>query len=683
VVAGLVAGVVWIPDHHHGARPQPVVAQQGHPAYRLTGALVSFQGCSDYLSYIKAQAAAIVGPYGLQSGTSGYPYKSPSAVPAVAGGMQSQGASSGAVSAGPSSAAAGSSSSAQPQSTFSQTNDQVAGVDEPDTVKTDGHTVVTLTGPTLRVLDTNAHTLGSLQLPGDTSGGFLLDGTQAVVFSSTDTALAVGDVVQPEYPVAQPVPPTESAQVAVVDLSDPTHPQLVRTFELDGTIVAARLVAQQVNLVVRTDGPRIDFTNPSAGADPSAAQAINKQLIANSTLADWLPAWQVENPNGSTTARQPIASCDAVARPQQASGTSTVSVLSLDPASSSPGPGTSVVGAGDTVYATADHVYVAGAVANPADAGAAPSQYGCCSVAPPVGASTRIYAFDTPASGPPVFVASGSVPGWLLNSYAMDEDAHGLLRVASTSMSSSGASNSQISVLRPQGTELALTGSVSGLGNGQFLRAVRFLGDQAYVVTFRTFDPLYVVDLTNPSKPVVSGQLEQPGYSEFLYPLPGNRLLGVGVQITDNEPSGVVVATYNVADPAHPTQIDSSPLTQGFLDGTQGFDPHAFLYWPPVGLALIATPTGVSYGGPPVISPGGGAGISTGGPAGVANSVGGSVAAYQIGTDGHLSRTATLSHSNATATRSIVIGSSVWVITDSGIVTANLTDLPATTWRPY
>jgi hypothetical protein len=548
-----------------------------------------------------------------------------------------------------------------PPGSFSQTNDQVAGVDEPDTVKTDGRVVLTLQGPTLRVLDLGAHVLGSLQLSGDTGGGFLLAGDRAVVLSS-NSATAPGPlgVAEPYGSIA----PTRSgstatARVAVVDLSNPRQPRLVRTLLFDGTIVAARLVGGQIRLVLRTDGPRSTFVTPWTAGDADSATAANRRLIAQSTPGDWLPAWQAENPDGSTTPRRPVAGCDSIARPQQASGLSTVTVLSLDAATGSPGPGTSVVAAGDTVYATADHLFVAGPIGSGANPYAGASQAGCCTILPPRRASTRIYAFDTTASGPPIFEGTGSVPGWLINSYAMDEDSHGLLRVASTSQSAEGGSNSQIAVLASSGGQLVPLGAVGGIGQGEFIRAVRFIGDQAYVVTFRSFDPLYVVDLRNPRQPVLAGELDQPGFSEFLYPLPGKRLLGVGVEITDGEPSGLLLATYDVSDPAHPRRLDSSVLVSGFQYVAQGYDPHAFLFWSPTSLALVAVPDN---------------GIDT---------AASEVAAYQIGADGRLSRAATLGHDPNPATRSVVIGGVVWAVTDAGVVTANLTNLTATTWHGY
>jgi hypothetical protein len=414
--------------------------------------------------------------------------------------------------------------------------------------------------------------------------------------------------------------------------------------------------------VLRSDGPRINFVTPSSSGDTNSAIATNRRLIAGSSIGDWLPAWQLERPDGSITARRPLTTCDSVARPPQASGLSTVTVLALDPAATAPGPGTSVVAAGQTVYATADHVYVAGptgATANPYD-GAQPE--GCCSVLPPVQASTRIYSFATPPSGPPVFQGAGSVPGWLINSYALDEDSHGMLRVASTARSSTGTTQSQITVLATSGKQMMTVGTVGGLGTGEFIKAVRFIGDEAYLVTFRSFDPLYVLDLANPRKPALVGELDQPGFSEFLYPLPGQRLLGVGVEITDGEPSGLVVATYDVSKPAHPRQLDSSVLAAGYQSVTQGYDPHAFLYWPGADLALVAVPEQGPYG------PNGG---------------GFGVAAYQIGANGHLTRSATLAHGTDSATRSVVIDGQVWALTSAGVITADITDLPANTWHSY
>ena len=641
-VAGVAAASVLIATAG-GTGPSAPVRQIG--PYRLTGALVSFNGCDSYLSYVKHRAMSEVGPYGLSTN----PYykgliqdrlRAPIAGPVLTGTFGGTGVAHTPALPVPS-----------PAPGFSTTNNQVAGVDEPDTVKTDGNHVVTLTGPTLRVLDTSARVIGSLRLDGDTGGGLLLAGDRAVVLSSGDTAETpyFGGLIR--YPQTQP---SNTARVAVVDLSQPDQPKLLRTFLFDGTAVAARLVDGQVRLVLRSDGPRLAFQSASESVTPRAAKRENRQLIATSTLDDWLPAWQTQAPDGSTTARQRISSCDAIARPHHASGLSTVSVLSLDPAANAPGPATSVVAAGDTVYASAGHVYVAGATSEPIHKGhrSTPQALKYGSYRPDL-IQTRIYDFATSGDGQPQFVAAGAVPGTLLSSYAMDEDAAGRLRVASTTQDRHGRTDSRVSVLAVSGKTLTTLGSVDGLGQGQDLRAVRFVGDLAYVVTFRNFDPLYVVDLRDPANPRVVGQLEQPGYNEFLYPLSDDRLLGVGVSIKNNEPAQLLISTYDVSDPAHPQQIDEAVLAKGFAAAESGFDPHAFLSWPASHLVVAAVPNG------------------------------GGASAYRVGADGSLAPVTTLSHDHLNPDRTLVLGNELWATTVSGVITAPLPALNRRTWHAY
>ena len=81
--------------------------------------------------------------------------------------------------------------------------------------------------------------------------------------------------------------------------------------------------------------------------------------------------------------------------------------------------------------------------------------------------------------------------------------------------------------------ELSQVGRVGGLGRGERVFAVRFMGDTGYVVTFRQVDPLYTLDLSQPARPRVLGELKIRGYSSYLHPVGPDRLLGVGQDATD------------------------------------------------------------------------------------------------------------------------------------------------------
>nr|MDT0667876.1 beta-propeller domain-containing protein [Micromonospora sp. DSM 115978] len=112
-----------------------------------------------------------------------------------------------------------------------------------------------------------------------------------------------------------------------------------------------------------------------------------------------------------------------------------------------------------------------------------------------------------------------------------------------------------IVVLEVRGQQLTEVGKVGGLGVGEQIYAVRYLGDVAWVVTFRQTDPLYAVDLSDPTRPVVRGELKLPGFSTFLLPLPDDRLLGVG-ESAEGPSGGTKLALFDISDLSAPRLLD-------------------------------------------------------------------------------------------------------------------------------
>ena len=147
-----------------------------------------------------------------------------------------------------------------------------------------------------------------------------------------------------------------------------------------------------------------------------------------------------------------------------------------------------------------------------------------------------------------------------------------------------GTSESTVYVLRQDGRSLDVVGKVGGLGKGERIYSVRFVGATGYVVTFRQTDPLYTVDLRDPAKPTVTGELKITGYSAYLHPAGDGRLLGIGQEATEQgRIQGTQISLFDVRDPAKPNR-----LAQYHVQGAHSeaeFDPHAFLYWPQTGLA--------------------------------------------------------------------------------------------------
>jgi uncharacterized secreted protein with C-terminal beta-propeller domain len=115
---------------------------------------------------------------------------------------------------------------------------------------------------------------------------------------------------------------------------------------------------------------------------------------------------------------------------------------------------------------------------------------------------------------------------------------------------------------------------------------VRFIGQTGYVVTFRQTDPFYTIDLSNPSLPILAGELKIPGYSAYLHPIGEGLLLGVGQDADlDGRVKGTQVAVFDVTDPSAPRQQDKLTLPGSYSQAE--WDHHAFLYWAATGTAVL------------------------------------------------------------------------------------------------
>jgi uncharacterized secreted protein with C-terminal beta-propeller domain len=258
--------------------------------------------------------------------------------------------------------------------------------------------------------------------------------------------------------------------------------------------------------------------------------------------------------------------------------------VTIDPRNPVPQKGSTVIGGGDTVYASPTNLYVT----SQRLPGPAPMPINRPADVVPVPDATQIHKFDISGRSA-VYEATGTVDGSVLNQFSMSEYS-GDLRIATTSgpvseFPTQTLSHSAVTVLRQRAGALVQVGRVGGLGAGQRIYAVRFIGPVAYVVTFRQIDPLYTIDLHNPLLPRVVGQLHIPGFSAYLHPIGDGLLLGIGDQVDAMaRPIASKASLFDVSDLAHPKDLQDLKL--GGPGGGQ-FDHHGFLWWAPRKLAVI------------------------------------------------------------------------------------------------
>ena len=567
--------------------------------------LSAFSSCASLLKHVKAEAVKVVTPYGLP-GMFGGGDDAVMLDSAVAQRTSAEGATaaSGAGSSGPKSVA-DSSSSAPPA--FSGTNVQEQGVDEPDVLKSDGRRLVTLAKDKLQIADITGKAprrLGSLDfaVDGHKPAELLVIGDRVVVFSTGYGGRGGPGVLEDRAVVGSSgrssagssgsstwVGWSQSSTVRIVDISDPAKPNVVSTLTLEGQYVSARLVAGVVRMVVSSQPGQLPMGSPLTPGEVGEKEALetNKAAIERSKISDWLPEYRLER-KGKAPVTELLAPCSAVLRPKDFSGLGTVSVLTLDPADPKPVSPSCVLGGGGVVYASTSNVFVATQrwMAQPM-----PGMGGAEAVSPPPTASmadTLLHQFAIPDAKPAEYVASGELPGTIVNQFSLSEH-DGKLRVATTARRMDGSTESFVQVLQANDDgKLVVIGKVGGLGHeGETIQSVRFIGDRGYVVTFRQTDPLYVLDLSDPKHPKVTGELKIPGFSSYLHPLSEDVLIGIGQGPDERGGQGLQLSLFDVADPARPVRTANLVLPNTSSDAQH--DHHAFTWWPATRQLILPT----------------------------------------------------------------------------------------------
>jgi len=595
--------------------------------------LVPFRSCGDLLGYVKTQALPLVGPYGFGGFSAVRGGLPPSATPAAgtarAGATPTEGVD------------------------YSGTNVQEQGVDEPDLVKTNGTTLFAVAGGRLNSVDvtgTRPLLLDTLKLDGGWSNELLLAGDRLLVLSRGGYWL---QPVPAATALVSPYLPAKSV-LSEIDVSNPKALRLVRTLTLDGAYVDARLVGTTARIVVSAQVPTVlPFKQPTDSTDAALATARshNRTVVQSSRLGSWLPTYRIRRAGRPAQAARPLVQCRSVDRPQQFSGLGMLTVLTVDLAKGLvPVDSVGVMTDARIVYASPDNLYLATERWADRPPPATPTE-------PQPNVSTAIHRFDISDPTRTHYRGSGVVSGYLLNRWALSEHG-GVLRVVSTDAPAwfgpSDSTESSLTTLRPGDGALNQIGRVGNLGKGESVYAVRFVGPTAYVVTFKRVDPLFTVDLSDPTRPRVLGQVELPGYSAYLHPIGADLLLGIGQDVEQGRPVGTQLSLFDVSDLRHPTRLAHATLGPGWSESES--DHHAFLFWPRTGLVVVPFDQ---------------------------RAVG-----YLVGRARGIDLVGRIVHPTGAAAgaairRSVVVGDSVFTVSDAGVASSSLGTLAPRGWAPF
>ncbi len=532
---------------------------------------------------------------------------------------------------------------------YSETNNQEEGVDEADFLKTDGYHIYMINNNQLVIL--GVPEFGNITLESNTT----LEGTPMQMLVNGNQLVIISYVSYWDLPVDDPVRIAMMADAderdgsysyyrysnkvkfSVLNITNRSDPQIDRELYLDGSYQTSRLVGGSLRAVTHSyaqleglrtypilpdsywdmdydDSKRQDVWNESI----DETIAYNMHVIESLTLADFAPRMHERMSNGtvvelstvSTTCEEFAAAADSVGR-----GFTTIMTIELF---------------GDMIEYELDHVSSSWVEVY--------ASQNMLILAEPANdwwwywrnddfeEATNIHAFDISEGGLTTYIGSGRVTGTVNDQFALSE-YNGTIRVATTqdvwgrwwledTDDWVGPTN-DVYVLAPaeclipegcddQVPELMQIGHVGGIAPGETIWSSRFIGEKGYLVTFRNIDPLWTIDLSDPTNPQVIGELEVPGVSTYIHPLGDDHLLTIGIAGGENnlglDWGNTQISLFDVSDFANPTlasALQLAPVDRNSEDwwswswsySEATYEHKAFTYWAPAELLAIPLST--------------------------------------------------------------------------------------------
>lgn len=419
---------------------------------------------------------------------------------------------------------------------YSDTNNQVQGVQEADIVKTDGKFIYALVQNDLRILQVDSGSTPLTQVSCTEVKESVYDktsqntytwhvkemhlyGDRLVILYNIRTERRGNDNDSIRYATYLGVNRTG---MVLYDVSDRSAPQRMLCYSQSGAMLSSRMVGQYLYLI----------------SNDSVYQQYKEEDVFS-----FVPSVISDEKEYALQPQDIYMNDDAIRA-------SYVVLGGIDINDGTAVSQKAVLGSGNTVYVSEDSIYLTCAAASKNTAISASST-----------SIVRVQYKD----GVLNLAAQGSVPGWLLNQFSMDE-YNGYFRIVTTD-----AREQMGNALFVLDKDLKVTGKITGIAPDEQVKSVRFDGEIGYFVTFRQTDPLFAVNLSNPENPVILSKLKIPGYSSYMQTYGENLLLGIGYEADEISGGiiGVKVSMFDTTDKTNVTQKHKLVLSEYYYTAVQ------------------------------------------------------------------------------------------------------------------
>lgn len=466
-------------------------------------------------------------------------------------------------------------STASEQPDYSGTNIQVEGVDESDIVKTDGSYIYEVTNKCVAIIKAypavNMELESTIKFDDDNfyPGELYVDGNYLVVTGQTykteEWRIPYGSSSLPYYESTPYYCNIGIVKIMIYDISDRKNPKEIRNAQIEGNLMSSRKIGSKLYLVSNS---YVDYY--------LLQQGIRDLTPSYYDSADSLEPCKVSLEDVKYF---PDSVCDNFM---------TVGVIDVNNGEMKVD---TYLGSGQNIYASIDNLYVAVTKFQPVK-NPVPINDSKISIVAPINLSQDTVLYRFSLNDGAKCAAKGEVPGRILNQFSMDE-YDGCFRIATTTgetwMNGEYASKNNMYVLDEN---LNISGKIEGIAPGEKIYSVRFMGNRGYMVTFRTVDPLFVIDFSSHDNPRILGSLKIPGFSDYLHPYDENHIIGFGkdtieIPIKDEKGKsvdtrayylGMKIAIFDVTDVTNPVEMYTVKIGDRGTDSDLLYNHKALLF---------------------------------------------------------------------------------------------------------
>lgn len=474
---------------------------------------------------------------------------------------------------------------------YSQTNVQETEVDEADKIKTDGEYLYVTDDNAVHIVNAapadSMSYLSTISVSGNVDSIYLYNDTLIILYKTTEwsgLSWAMPDVdCRLGVGLNYCLPIKAQTGVLIVDVSDPLSPEKIKEWTIDGWMVSSRLINSRLHIIQRflPDLPPLQLTYDGTEEDRAETIAANDQTLESIALGDLIPYFEVVDNEGIPSESAPLIIPEDFYQPNESNGGSIVSIVSFNlnnPSGDFQSLG--LIADAHTVYASTQALYIASSQWNHGVAIEQSDDY----------FKTYLYKFGL-TGGTAELEGTGEVKGRTLNQFSMGE-YDDVLRIATSTGAAWGATTeSNIYCLEGIDDRLEVIGALEGLAPGEDIYSARFIGTRGFLVTFVKIDPLFTIDLSDPTNPVVAGELKVPGYSDYIHPLGDNHLITIGKDTIMEDGfawyQGLQLSIFDISDFSDP-QLQHKELIGDRGTNSEALDNHkAFTFWAENGLLAI------------------------------------------------------------------------------------------------